>query len=837
MPGLEMPGPEGSPPASAPFIRPEELLGDLRGDMVVERLAAEKIARRLAARRAHRRNRYAAQREAAGKGPVNPRMGAPRKDTDASSEAHAPALMARGVETPGSGFPGFAPDPDPGATDASDSRVIPGRHAPAAPAPRTARVCIRPADAGGHRTPLRFSVEEWMSDRGLRSCSVAARGIWIDLLCIMHRAAPYGTLRTPLGNAYELPMLARVLGVSISKLKPLMNELDIAGVFALDDECVPYSRRMRRELESALHWRALQKHSVKLARQERAALLRANQGLIDTILPSEAEALARRGARRRGRPSLPPTPPSAITTAIPVRETRHARLAQPDIPAGMAVDGFSDGFGAGFNTGFSAGIIADEAVHNEAVCSDPPLIPAADGHGGEWDVEGFGDGFCDGFGSDETIQSGSAAQASCAVASGDTAPSPPLVHADLAPPSLAPSSGSLMPPEVGQILAREQMPLFAGEEGVPPVPPIGLDGIPECPVVEIVMLFNQIMKGSGVALIADPVRFADHRDGQHLRVRWREMFGRETGSDLLRSYASVRQGVDSWRRLFMSLLGSDFLTGRSPRGEKHKNWKFGLRWMVASPDNFQKIIERTYHGMGGTSAIPSGLKRFMEAYPRHRLSDLDEMRAPWSDLQLENFHEQVLANLEAWKKSDQWMREGGRYVPKSAKFLQQGLCEKSPSSGASPVPQVVVEANGERYLDAKAAARRISMRDVAQWNGPPKRSGDWRYLRFENGFWIAGTGEVFTDDYLAKPQSEFARNFMKEMAAHGDPVHVERTALHPYIEADLRVREGKLDPLVVGDPDYKALYEWADHVLGALDAWAVPTERHAAQHAGSAICV
>lgn len=830
----DTPGLEGSPPAAAPFMRPEDLLGDLRGDLILEKLAAEKIERRLAARREHRRKRYAAQREAAGKGPVNPHMGAPRKDPEGCPEVCAPVSLDRGPEASGLEFPGFAPDPAP-APAATSSPSPP--HRPGSGSGTVRQDAPRvPADTTGRRIPLRFSVDAWMGDRGLRACSAAARGIWIDLLCIMHRAAPYGTLRTPLGNAYELPMLARVLEVRVSELKPLMKELEISGVFALDDEGVPYSRRMRRELESALYWRALQKHSAKLAHLERAALLHANESLIDTILPSEAEALARRGARRRGGslnlPTQSPGPARTATVATAARSAPRERSTQPIvvpsfIPADSgcvgewAVEGFGDGFGAEF--GADAGVQAESGQIGDASSAAAVVVlpherahaPAEDAH----------------------LSARREEPARCDAAAPCATLQTPSVHAALAPSLGAEAGEDGLPP------AREQMPLFVGSEDAAPVPPLGLgdrqqfsDGsIPECPVVEIVTLFNQIMKGSDVALIADPVRFADHRDGHHLRVRWREMFGRETGTELLRPYASVRQGVESWRGLFMGLLGSDFLMNRAPRGEKHKRWKFGLRWMVTSPSNFQKILEGTYHSMGGVSAIAPGLKRFMESYPRHRLSDPDEMREPWEDLQLEGLHEQVLSNLEAWKTSDQWMREGGRYVPKSAKFLLQGLYETSPASGASLVPQVVVEANGERYLDAKAAARRIAMRDVAQWRGPPKRSGDWRYLRFENGFWIAGTGEVFTDDYLAKAQSEFARTFMKEMAAHGDPVNVERAALHPYVEAELRVREGRLDPLAVGDPDYKALYEWADRVLGTLDEWMVRAEGHAAQQADPGI--
>ena len=44
------------------------------------------------------------------------------------------------------------------------------------------------------RPAFQFYPGDWRKDVQLRSCSVAARGLWIDLLCVAHECEPYGHL-------------------------------------------------------------------------------------------------------------------------------------------------------------------------------------------------------------------------------------------------------------------------------------------------------------------------------------------------------------------------------------------------------------------------------------------------------------------------------------------------------------------------------------------------------------------------------------------------------------------------------------------------------------------
>ena len=41
---------------------------------------------------------------------------------------------------------------------------------------------------------MKFYTADWRSDPALRMCSMAARGLWVEMICLMHEATPYGQL-------------------------------------------------------------------------------------------------------------------------------------------------------------------------------------------------------------------------------------------------------------------------------------------------------------------------------------------------------------------------------------------------------------------------------------------------------------------------------------------------------------------------------------------------------------------------------------------------------------------------------------------------------------------
>lgn len=98
---------------------------------------------------------------------------------------------------------------------------------------------------------MKWYPRDWRGDGALRMCSYAARGLWADLLSLMHdEGEPYGYLRIN-GCQPNSTQLARILGGTPKEIDKLVNELDGAGVLGrLDDQTI-YSRRMVRDKAKA----------------------------------------------------------------------------------------------------------------------------------------------------------------------------------------------------------------------------------------------------------------------------------------------------------------------------------------------------------------------------------------------------------------------------------------------------------------------------------------------------------------------------------------------------------------------------------------------------------
>lgn len=103
---------------------------------------------------------------------------------------------------------------------------------------------------------VKWYPSDWRTDPQLRLCSLAARGLWIDLLGFMHDAEPYGYL---LFN-HEPPTLdeiADLAGVrNVATVRRAMEELERRQVFSRDEAGRIFSRRMVRDEEKRLQDKA-----------------------------------------------------------------------------------------------------------------------------------------------------------------------------------------------------------------------------------------------------------------------------------------------------------------------------------------------------------------------------------------------------------------------------------------------------------------------------------------------------------------------------------------------------------------------------------------------------
>jgi hypothetical protein len=96
------------------------------------------------------------------------------------------------------------------------------------------------------RPAFMFYPADWRKDSALQSCSIASRGLWIDLLCIMHECSPYGSLSIN-GKPMQLPQIARLVGETQETVQALLDELEGAGVFSCDADGTIFSRRLRKD--------------------------------------------------------------------------------------------------------------------------------------------------------------------------------------------------------------------------------------------------------------------------------------------------------------------------------------------------------------------------------------------------------------------------------------------------------------------------------------------------------------------------------------------------------------------------------------------------------------
>lgn len=93
------------------------------------------------------------------------------------------------------------------------------------------------------RPAFQFYPADWRKDVELQSCSMAAQGLWINVMCLAHECEPYGHL-TINGKAMNSAQLGRQVGLSAKEADALMAELLDAGVARRSEEGVYFSHRM-----------------------------------------------------------------------------------------------------------------------------------------------------------------------------------------------------------------------------------------------------------------------------------------------------------------------------------------------------------------------------------------------------------------------------------------------------------------------------------------------------------------------------------------------------------------------------------------------------------------
>ena len=77
-------------------------------------------------------------------------------------------------------------------------------------------------------------------------CSLAARGLWVELLAVAHQAEPYGHVLVN-GRSPTTQQLSILVGAAHKDVECHIKELELAGVFSRTSDGTIFSRRMVRD--------------------------------------------------------------------------------------------------------------------------------------------------------------------------------------------------------------------------------------------------------------------------------------------------------------------------------------------------------------------------------------------------------------------------------------------------------------------------------------------------------------------------------------------------------------------------------------------------------------
>ena len=73
-------------------------------------------------------------------------------------------------------------------------------------------------------------------------------------------------------------------------------------------------------------------------------------------------------------------------------------------------------------------------------------------------------------------------------------------------------------------------------------------------------------------------------------------------------------------------------------------------------------------------------ERWFNAYPKHRRDDYNGCLREWANNHCDTCPSEVIAGLDAWKASEEWRVEAGKFVPAARKFLTTRKWESRPNA-------------------------------------------------------------------------------------------------------------------------------------------------------------
>ncbi len=84
-----------------------------------------------------------------------------------------------------------------------------------------------------NRPSFQFYPADWLGNSNLRRCTHAEKGVWLDVMCLMHDSGKYGLLR------WSLDEIARAVGCQVENLHSLIAKGVMKGADA-GQQCAPF---------------------------------------------------------------------------------------------------------------------------------------------------------------------------------------------------------------------------------------------------------------------------------------------------------------------------------------------------------------------------------------------------------------------------------------------------------------------------------------------------------------------------------------------------------------------------------------------------------------------
>lgn len=98
---------------------------------------------------------------------------------------------------------------------------------------------------------MKLYAADWLGDIALRRSSLAARGLWADLLCLMHQCPNRGVLANLDGTPWSDDDIARAIAWDSTAVLEALHELLANGVASRSNSGAIFSRRMAREQQKS----------------------------------------------------------------------------------------------------------------------------------------------------------------------------------------------------------------------------------------------------------------------------------------------------------------------------------------------------------------------------------------------------------------------------------------------------------------------------------------------------------------------------------------------------------------------------------------------------------